>query len=620
MLFRSPDGNWSTHELAVPLIVNEFFYKTKFAFLVYALLAALVGFFLYKIQERRSKLKNELLLEKREAEQLQALDDFKTKLYTNITHEFRTPLTVILGMAAEGKSAVEQLSHSRKENKATGDQLQTHFDFIERNSQSLLRLVNQMLDLSKLEAGKLSLQLVQADIIQYLQYVSGSFQSFAAQKNILLHFLPEQPHFVMDFDKEKMLNILSNLLSNAIKFTPKGGHIYLMLQPVKAGEGMSAKFDNLPLLKLTVKDTGIGIPPENVPHIFERFYQISRDHQNGHFRHGEGTGIGLALVHELVKLMNGAIQVESEPGRGTQFTIWLPVTRNAMPDAISEKPSVVPEVVIRTEPVMNSYEVAAGEEPLLLVVEDNPDVAYYLRSTLASGYRILQAADGKAGLDLAVQEIPDLIISDVMMPGMDGFAMLQALRKDERTCHIPVVLLTAKVDIASRLEGLNYGADAYLAKPFHQEELRLHLRNLLEQQKRIQQRFSVLSPPEAPRASAAEKPGSGESVRNVVLEHHFREKIYGLVSQHLDDSGFGIEQLCREMAMSESQLNRKIKAVSGRTLSIYIRSIRLQEAKKLLQTTDMNVSEVAYAVGFSDPAYFSRTFSQEFGQAPSEFR
>lgn len=400
----------------------------------------------------------------------------------------------------------------------------------------------------------------------------------------------------MDFDKDRMLHILSNLLSNAVKFTGTGGHIYLQT---------TCEGDNF-LIK--IKDTGVGIPADKLPHIFDRFYQVD----DSRTRAGEGTGIGLTLVHEMVHLMGGAISVQSQPGKGSEFIVSLPVTRNA--PLTDDEPGVSPlrgHVLLQTLPKL-AEEAGNSELPLLLTVEDNADVAEYIRSCLDGQFRIIHAVDGEEGIEKAMEEIPDLIVSDVMMPVKDGFELVQSLKQDARTNHIPIVLLTAKADITSKLEGLERGADAYLPKPFHPKELQLLLRNLLDRQRHLQEKYAG----QDFSGAAAAKP----IVDAADPQNAFLEQATHVVLAHLDDAAFGNDELAREMTMSESQLNRKIKALTSQTLSLFIRSARLREGRKLLENTNLTVSEIAYAVGFTDPAYFSRTFSAEFGKAPSAFR
>ncbi|MFN0015200.1 MAG: ATP-binding protein [Saprospiraceae bacterium] len=571
-----PFGNAAANEIALPIEMPRVWYLRWWAWFFYVAVLLFGGRALYRIRLRQ-------YLEHREALRLQELDEIKTKLYTNITHEFRTPLTIILGMT-------EQLAGEQKNGTS-----KVKLDIIQRNGENLLHLVNQLLDLAKLESGKLSLHLVQADMVQYLRYVAGSFHSFAAYKNIELHFLPHKEQFPMDFDKDRMLHILSNLLSNAVKFTDTGGHIYL--QTAVEGDRLLIK----------IKDTGIGIPADKLPQIFDRFYQVD-DSQT---RQGEGTGIGLTLVHEMVQLMGGTISVQSRPGKGSEFIVSLPVTHKA--PLAGDMPGVSPlrgHVLLQTPPKLVE-ETGDSELPLLLTVEDNADVAAYIRSCLNGQFRIIHAANGEEGIEKAQEEVPDLIISDVMMPVKDGFELVQTLKQDARTNHIPIVLLTAKADITSKLEGLERGADAYLSKPFHPKELQLMLRNLLDRQRRLQEKYAGQDF-SAPAAQIVEQTADPQTV--------FLEQATHAILARLDDALFGNEELSRQMTMSESQLNRKIKALTGQTLSLFIRSARLREGRKLLMNTGLTVSEIAYAVGFTDPAYFSRTFSAEFGKAPSETR
>lgn len=515
--------------------------------------------------------------EKFEAERLRELDHVKTRLYANITHEFRTPITVILGMA-------EQVRDNPQ------DWFREGLRMITRNGKNLLNLVNQMLDLAKLEAGSLKANMVQGDVINYLQYLTESFHSFAETKGVNLHFSSSEEVFYMDYDPEKLLQIVSNLLSNAIKFTPEGGSV----------DVSAMALDNS--LQVKVKDTGVGIPADKLPHIFDRFYQVEDDEQ----RHAGGTGIGLTLTRELVKLLNGKIDVESKPGVGTEFTVLLPITREA--ELTSEPQAVFPAVEPDISGDFATAATATKNLPLLLIVEDNADVVLYLKSLLANDYQLEVAANGEEGWDKALKLVPDIIISDVMMPVMDGFELCDKLKKDMRTSHIPIIMLTAKADISSKIEGLERGADAYLSKPFNKEELRVRLEKLVELRKQLQARYGSLEPLVP-----------SEDIR-VQMEDAFMVKLHGLLETHFSEENFGVPDLCRELLMSRAQLYRKVAALTGQPAAAYIRSFRLQKAKTLLQTTTLTVSEVAFEVGFKDLGHFSRTFRKAFGQSPSDFR
>ncbi|MEM8908986.1 MAG: ATP-binding protein, partial [Bacteroidota bacterium] len=411
----------------------------------------------FAFQRRRKVLQRQLQLEQQEAQRLKELDQFKAKLYTNLTHEFRTPLTVILGMAEKVRTEPKRFLNEG-----------THL--IERNGNSLLRIINQLLDLSKLDNHSFSLQLQQSDIIAYLRYLTDSFHSYANGKNLSLRFFSNQEQLLMDHDPEQVKQIMTNLLSNAIKFTPAGGEVKVRV--IKSDEHLS----------IEVKDDGIGIPQSALPHIFERFYQVD----DSTTRAFEGTGIGLAHTKELVKLMEGEISVQSTPERGVAgettgsiFAIKLPIRHQA---PRLDHASWPPEEMAWSRLDASIPTPSRKDKPrsTILIVEDNPDVVIYLKSCLENDYQLEVAYNGSIGIEKAIATIPDLIISDVMMPGKDGFEVCDALKRDERTSHIPIVLLTAKADLSDRLVGLERGADAYLAKPFQREELLIRLQKLLE--------------------------------------------------------------------------------------------------------------------------------------------
>jgi signal transduction histidine kinase/CheY-like chemotaxis protein len=499
---------------------------------------------------------SKLLQEKQriEADRLQELTDFKTRFYTNITHEFRTPLTVIMGMA-------EQIRGHAKEK-----------ELIQRNSTNLLELVNQLLDLSKLESGSVPVTWVHDDIIGYLRYLTESFYSAAEQRRIRFMFYAEEQKVRMDFDEGKVQQIVGNLIANALKFTPPDGKVI-----VHASKRMQ---DEQPLLRLVVKDTAVGIRPEHMDHVFERFYRVDEHPEAG------GTGIGLALTDELVDLLGGTISVSSQEGIGTEFEVLLPIRAKHHRPAVDALPERPPD-----------------DRPQLLIIEDSPDIVAYLRSILAERYHVHSATDGAEGIKRAIELLPDVIISDVMMPGKDGFAVCETLKADERTSHIPIILLTAKATHAARIEGLSYGADAYLTKPFEKDELLIRLEKLIEIRHRLQERYA-----------STEAPDSSDGVEDVLIQ-----RLHGLIDDHLDDSSFGVSELAAAAGLTSMQLYRKIKAITGKTPSRFIRSYRLGRGLELLRGGKHTVSEVAYAVGFSDPSYFSRTFQEEFRGNPSSY-
>ncbi len=572
------NGSWSeTASYAFRILPP--WWESWWAKVVYLLLV-LAGFLLfYRFQLRRK-------LEQEEARRLVELDSLKTRLYTNITHEFRTPLTVIQGMA----------DHMQGDEQAK--------KLIRRNSKNLLQLINQLLDMSKLESGKLNLELIQGDVIPYLHYLLEAFQSYAASRNIELSFSTELEQLVMDYDPEKIQHIMANLISNAIKFTQEDGFVQVRVAQVLEKDG---KLD-LPLIRIEVEDNGIGIQAKHIPHVFDRFYQVD----DTNTRRGEGTGIGLALTKELVTLMNGSVHVASQMGQGTTFTVLLPITTEAAQSTAPHETALVDftplvPAVEQVEGQENSEAATlAQERPILLVIEDNPDVVAYIKMCLEGPYEVHAAYDGQSGIDKALELIPDIIISDVMMPRKDGFEVTEFLKNNERTSHIPIIMLTAKADADSRLEGLKRGADAYLAKPFDKTELMIRMAKLVELRKRLQERYGQ-----------ARTPVPSDDV-GLQIEDAFLQKVREAVYEQLDNAAFGVSELCETLHISQSHLYRKIKALTGKSIASHMRSIRLYRGYELLQSTDLTISEVAYDVGFTDPNYFSKTFHKEFGFPPSE--
>ncbi len=576
-------GNWSERTIALQLIVQEFWYRRWWAYLIYAALFVAGSYFFYRFQLSRG-------IAEKETQRLQQLDAFKSRFFANISHEFRTPLTVIIGLVGSLRTHFTTGAKTEFANSA---------EMIRRNGQQLLNLVNQLLELSRVESGKLELSPSNGDLIAFLRYQLESFHSYAETRGIRLQFESGPPELMMAFDHEKVQTILINLISNALKFTPPDGQIVVF---VTAGPERQPPEQVI----IHVRDTGAGIPADRVHRIFDRFYQVD----DSNTRKGEGTGIGLALVQELVKLMKGQVTVDSTPGAGTDFQITLPYA----PPLPGLQPAPAPLVTEKgfTEndfpPVDENSD--DDQRPLLLVVEDNPDVRYFIAECVKDEYRVLTAKDGAAGIEKAIERIPDIIVSDVMMPEKDGFELCETLRNDERSSHIPIVLLTARADFESRIAGLKRGADDYLAKPFEPEELLVRLENLVKLRRRLQQRYAAL-PYEAPAPS--DDPA-------LVLEDAFLLKIRGVVEAHLSETDFEMPQLERALGMSRSQVFRKVKALTGASPSVLIRSIRLHKGKELLQDTSLTIAEVAYEVGFSTPAYFSTSFLEEFGKTPSAWR
>ena len=516
-------------------------------------------------------------LENQQAVKIRELDAAKSRFYTNITHEFRTPLTVIKGLTDQVVGNEEKK------------------ELIQRNSNILLRLINQLLEISKADKGELQLRLIQDDVIKYLQYLCESYKSWGATKNIRFHFLPELSSLKMDFDPERLQQVIGNLISNAIKNTESGGDLYFFIKKIEGN------------LSIVVKDTGAGIHPDNLSNIFDRFYQ-EKDTVNSQV----GSGIGLALVKELIILMGGTIIATSELGVGSEFSITLPITNKA---EMTDVRQVLNQVVVQKENIKETSAVSHiqltgteenGEKNTVLIVEDNADVRHYVALCLQDAFHVSIAQNGQEGVDMAINAIPDLIISDVMMPVKNGLELCEELKTNILTSHIPIILLTAKADQEAKVQGLMRGADAYLSKPFDKEELIVRVTSLTEQRQRIQKHYLT---------------GSNQiKGKDHALENQFLSNIQAIIMKELTNTQFDVQRLAREIGMSRSQVYRKVKALTGRSIANYVRYIRLQEGKRILENSDKTISEVAYEVGFSDLPYFSKAFSEEFGYPPNATR
>ncbi|GAB4004659.1 hypothetical protein GCM10028808_02730 [Spirosoma migulaei] len=535
----------------------------------------------------------------REREQRE-LAQLKTHFFTNISHEFRTPLTLILG----------PLTDLLQKNPA-----QQTYQLMHRNASRLLSLVNQLLDLSKLDAGQLQPDIKPGNLTEWLRLLTGSFSSLADSRSIQLSFLPETDLFSYAyFDRDKVEKIVTNLVANALKFTPNGGIMLVRLTGSADKQAM-----------IEVQDTGIGIPADQQARIFERFYQRSADAMVGSSStNAEGTGIGLALVRELVSVLNGSVSVDSQEGQGTTFTVILPVDAEAWGASINtissttavfqetsgtsnhkNAESMVPDQL--PDDIAETSNDNQTELPLLLIIDDNDDVRYYIRQLMAPSYRIIEAREGQDGLTKATEAIPDIIICDWMMPVMNGMVFCQTLKAQSTTDHIPVIMLTAKAATENRIEGFNGGADEYVAKPFNPLELSVRVENLLAQRRKLRERFSrelYLKPTHVQVSSAEE----------VFLQNTIR-----IIENHLPESSFSTEQLADELNLSRMQLHRKLKSLTNQSATEFVRHVRLQRAANLLASRSATVSEVAFRVGFESLSYFSKSFKEQFGVLPSDY-
>ncbi len=550
---------------------------------------------------KREKVNADLKIKEMEVNKMQELDQMKSRFFANISHEFRTPLTLIQGPIEDLKRDLPDLPVEK-----TRELLQ----FMKRNTVRLQHLINQILDISKLETGKVKLQVSEGDLEQFVRTIILSFLSLAESKKIeYVHDLPETSDIVF-FDCDKLEKILTNLIYNAFKFTAEGGKIRVSQQYAAA----STK-DKPSHVIIEVADTGRGIPRKKLDKVFDRFYQGS----DSDSRDAEGTGLGLALTKELVDLYRGEISVDSQEGKGSTFTVKLPVSKSLFTEEeISTRPDtqdIKPEPV---EPVHDPQEhecidiegdlvqETADDRQVILIIEDNVDLRNYISRNLEKNYRILTAINGKEGLDKALECIPDLIISDVMMPEMDGIEMSKLLKTDERTNHIPIIMLTAKADRDSKLEGLETGADDYLIKPFDQEELQVRIKNLLEQRKRLREKFR-------------KEFVSDLKIMEASPEDQFLKKVHDILNNHIEEPEYTVEQLAGELHLSRSQVFRKVLAVTSFSPNELLRNLRLKKAAILFHSGHKNVAQVMYQVGFNNPSYFAKCFSELFGMNPSQY-
>ncbi|GAB3546127.1 hybrid sensor histidine kinase/response regulator transcription factor [Spirosoma fluminis] len=588
-------GRWSRYVRKLTITIEPPFWATWWAILLYCLIGLGIAWALLQVYLNRLRLNQTIQLRQQEADQLRAVDTIKTNFFTNITHEFRTPLTLIL-------APTEQMASENP-----GPKNRRRLQTIEQNAYQLLGLINQLLDLSKLEASVMPIHESRGDLTEFFRHWLKPLTDQATNQGLGLTFDSDVTGAYW-FDAEKLERIVYNLTANALKFT-KAGTITVTLTEASQH------------IRLTVADTGVGISAQDLPHIFDRFYQVSdtadrvshRPPQGvgtGRSRTGSdrdttavpGTGIGLALVHELVQLQGGHISVESQLHQGTTFVVELPYRRVDTSEA-------APGVLAPRSPNVNVWTASdESDEPRLLVVEDNDELARFIVESMPPHYRIQRAANGRDGLEQALEYLPDLIISDVMMPLMDGFMLCNQLKTDVRTSHIPVILLTAKSSVENRLSGLSMGADDYLTKPFQITELQLRVRNQLmsKQRQREWVQASLNNPNSAPSRPVSE------------ATDPFLTRLYALIEANLGDSGFGLDHMLSELGMSRTNLFRKVKALTGLTAHELLRNYRLKRATQLLRS-GVSVSETAYQVGFESPPYFSKCFRDLYQVSPSEF-
>ncbi len=578
------DGIWNEEGASVMIKILPPLWKTIYAYVVYTLLVLGLILLSWQIIRDRERLKHSIELEKQKATRDRELDLMKIKFFTNISHEFRTPLSLII-------SPLNKLLKEAKEPE------KQHLNLIFRNAKRLLILVNQLLDFRKIEVGQIKLNLAPYDIVNFSKDICLSFLDIAQNKNIKLNFRSNKEIMEVYFDGDKLEKILLNLLSNAFKFTPDNGNINFQLNVNENNPTNNNQVD----IEIIVKDSGIGIPTDKQDKIFMRFFQddLPENIINS------GSGIGLSITNEFVRMHHGTITVESEPDKGSRFIVKLPLQIGKIKEDNSQglnrnlnTPNISEKI---TEPLIKD------NKPTLLLVEDNDDFRFYLKDNLKHNYKISEAGNGKEAWDIIIANIPDLIISDVMMPVMDGFELCRRIKSDKRICHVPVILLTAKSSSENKLAGIETGADDYIAKPFYFEILESRIKNLIHQRETLRNVFKkniTINPSE---------------INITSLDEKFLMQTLSLVEKNIDNPDFSVVDLSKEIGISRAHLYQKLMAITGKSPIEFIRFIRLKRASKLLLESQLNVSEVAYSVGFNNPKLFTKYFKAEFGMTPSKY-
>ncbi|MCF2447628.1 ATP-binding protein [Dyadobacter sp. CY345] len=581
------NGIWSNDISTTQITINPPFFLSKGFLALYLLLIAAGVYFGLKIYSGRIKLKNELKISKLEVAHAEEIEQTKEQFFTNISHELRTPISLIL----------PPIHQVMKNGKLDDDNFKL-ISLAEKNSHRLLRVVNQVLDFKKMQEDKLYLNTSKVEIIGLLKELYSHFTDKASRHEVNYTFTNYTAQFEIFADAEKVETIVLNLLSNAFKFTPNGGTITLGVETINAAN------PNDHAVQIRVSDTGVGISADDQKRIFERFYQTAESRKRE-----MGSGIGLALTLEYVKMHGGEIKLESEPGKGSVFTILLPKGKT---EQIMEEVNDADFYPMFQAPTLDPKEhepVNSGlDKPLLLIVEDNPDMIDFIRLTLNEKYRFVIASDGEEGLKMAMKYLPDVIISDVMMPVMDGLTFCKMIKENPKTSRTAVILLTARSLTSQKIEGIKTGADAYITKPFDIELLDAQIDNLLQRKEKLAAYFQHI---------LIVTPAVEDGRENV--DEKFVKRVMSSVEAHIADPEFNVEILASEIGMSSAHLSRKLKSLTQFSANEIIKKYRIKKASLLLENKEGNVSEVMYDVGFSNLSYFSKCFREEFGVSPTEY-
>ena len=588
------DNQWGPDYSTLTVIIKPPIWNTLLAKIIYILIGSLILYVSYSIITERINEKNRYRLEMLHREKADAINQAKLRFFTNISHEFRTPLTLIL-------SPIEKIIKE----KSLDEKSKNRLDIVLKNARRLLRLVNQLLDLRKIDGEKMQLKVEHGDIIKFIKSMVYSFEEFALQKKISLVFECPFHEFQMWFDPDKTDKIFFNLLSNAFKFTPERGQITVKVSRVIIEHDK----EKARYLQIEINDTGKGISTDQLDKIFDRFFQVDENMANI-----QGSGLGLALTKSFVDIHHGIIKVDSIPGEGSSFKVLLPEDDSVFTtDEKIESIHPLTNQYIHPTPYVDSEEKEEEARDVrhlsetILIAEDNYDLSNYLNEELTDEYNIIMVNNGREGIKVTMDEMPDLIISDIMMPEMNGFDLCKTLKTNILTSHIPIILLTAKTDNEQKITGFNLGADAYITKPFDIDFLKAQVKQIIENRKKLKEKYSnyLFSP---------------DNVENVPsINDKFIDKVTNMIMKNLAEQSLNVEHLSQELGMSRGHLHRKIKSAVGLGPNEYIRMIRLKEAAKLFMKNDYNISEISFMVGFNNPAYFTKCFKDYYNVSPTEF-
>lgn len=595
--------DWEDASIAeLKIVVTPPFWLTWWAKLIYTLLALGIVWYFLRSYQKQLLLRNSLAQTQWESQQKQKVNEERLRFFTNITHELRTPLTLILGPLED---LIEDERLPEFVNKKIGN--------IHASAERLLNLINDILEFRKTETQNRKLSVARANLGNLIKEMGTRFMDINHNPKLKIQLDIQEGISDIYFDSEVITTVVNNLMSNAIKYTPSGS-ITLSLSKITAEQ-----------VAISVEDTGYGIDKEALPHICDRYYQENGKHQ------ASGTGIGLALVKSLAQLHEAELQIDSQKGEGSKFSFILKQSNN-YPEALHKDDEAIDTTTaiptLSTEDVNDeqSKESTENQRPLLLIVEDNSDIRQYIEESLCEDYRILQACNGKEGKDMALGQIPDLIISDIMMPKMDGIEMTKILKEDIRTSHIPIILLTAKTSVTDQQEGYDNGADSYLMKPFSAKLLQSRIRNILSGRRRlaeyiVQQNFPIVTPHEnSDHKECTSDLTETSTAKLSELDQKFLEKLNSLIEKHISTDNLDIAFVTDKMAMSHSTFYRKVKALTGMSANEYIKKAKLRQSMELLQTSQYTISEVAMLTGFNNLGNFRESFKKEFGMTPSDIR